>query len=195
LGNLEILEVGALDGLSQEEIEALHPREEDEVLVSRLRDGRQVKLRRDKIEDRLKLLIREIEDRVDLIGLLCTGKFEGLSSRKLLVEPSLILTKVVESLNAATLGILIPDPAQEGMTLEKWRGKAKEIVIRSLSPYESTKESFAKVAPDFKECDLIVLDCIGYSLEVKRTLSSLTGKPVILPRTLMARVIGELAEG
>lgn len=195
LGETEIVELGALDGLSLKEIEALSPKEGEPVLVSRLKDGTQVKLNGDAIAQRLKDCVRKLESEVDIIGLLCTGEFKNLSSSKLLIEPSLLLTKAVEALNVTKLGVLIPDPAQEKMTLSKWQGKAREIKISSASPYAGKEEDFLNAGERLRGCDLIVLDCIGYSLKVKRLIRRIIGKPTILPRTLMARVIGELLEG
>ena len=43
------------------------------------------------------------------------------------------------------------------------------------------------------DADLIVLDCIGYTVEMKERVQALTGKSVLLPRTLAARVVKELA--
>ena len=42
--------------------------------------------------------------------------------------------------------------------------------------------------------DLIVLDCIGYTQEMKRMFAEKTGKKVVLPRTLLARVVSELTD-
>lgn len=195
LGNAEITEIGALDGLSPEEIDALSPKEGDPMLVSRLRNGSQVKLNGKAIKERLRECIKRIEGKVDIIGLLCTGEFEGLSSNRILVEPSLLLTKAVEALNVSHLGVLIPDPAQEEMTLRKWEGKAQRIKVKSVSPYTGKEEEMIESALNLRDCDLIVLDCIGYGLKVKELVRSLTGKPTILPRTLMARFLGELLEG
>ena len=43
------------------------------------------------------------------------------------------------------------------------------------------------------DCDLILLDCIGYTIEMKQIFARVTGKNVLLSRTLLARVIAELA--
>lgn len=195
LGETEIVELGALDGLSPEEIRALSPKDGEPILVSRLKDGTQVKLNGNAIAQRLKECVKKLENEVDIIGLLCTGEFKDLSSSKPLIEPSLLLTKSVEALSVSKLGILIPDAAQEEMTLSKWHGKAREIRVSSVSPYTGTEKDFIKAGETLKSCDLIVLDCIGYSLSIKKLIRKITGKPTILPRTLMARVIGELLEG
>ncbi|MFA4646683.1 AroM family protein [Pyrococcus kukulkanii] len=192
---VEIIECGALDDLTLEEIKKLAPKEGDYVLVTRLRDGTQVRLSREKIIKRLQECIKKLEERVDVIGVLCTGEFPELTSRKLLVEPSLLLLKTVEALNVSNLGVIVPDPDQVEITKRKWEGVAKSIKVRSVSPYVGKEDEFIRAAQELKECDLIVMDCIGYKLSFKEIVKEITKKPVVLPRTLMARVIGELLEG
>ncbi|MBC7094445.1 AroM family protein [Thermococcus sp.] len=194
LGDVEIIECGALDGLTLEEIKELAPKEGEYVLVSRLRDGTQVRLSKEKIVKRLQECIRKLETEVDIVGVLCTGEFPELSSRKLLVEPSLLLLKTVESLEVSKLGVIVPDRDQVEMTKRKWSSIANTIKVRSVSPYLGEEDELIRVAQELEDCDLIVLDCIGYNLNAKRLVKKVAKKPVILPRTLMARVIGELLE-
>ena len=40
--------------------------------------------------------------------------------------------------------------------------------------------------------EICVLDCFGYTAQMKTRLEELTGLPAILPRTLAARIAGEL---
>lgn len=196
LGDVEIIECGALDDLTLEEIQKLAPKEGDYVLVTRLRDGTQVKLSREKIVKHLQTCIEKLEKEVDVIGILCTGEFPELKSKKLLVEPSLLLLKVVESiLPQGKLGVLIPSPDQIDETKEKWSYIGVETKILAVSPYLGKEEEIKKAARALKDRDLIVLDCIGYNLKAKKIVKDLTKKPVLLPRTLMAHVIRELVEG
>jgi len=43
--------------------------------------------------------------------------------------------------------------------------------------------------------DLIVMDCIGYSAEMKGIVQAETLKPVVLPRTFLGAIAGELLGG
>ena len=65
--------------------------------------------------------------------------------------------------------------------------------MAAASPYEglSGVETAARTLPE--EADLIVLDCIGYTEEMKALVQSVTKKPVLLPRTLVAHVLRALA--
>jgi len=195
LGDVEIVECGALDGLTMEEIQKLAPVEGDYVLVTRLRNGTQVKLSRDKIVKKLQECIKKLEAEVDVIGVLCTGEFPELKSKKLLIEPSLLLLKTIEALSVAKLGVIVPDLKQIELTKRKWQSISKDIKVESVSPYVGNTEELKRVAERLKHCDLIVLDCIGYNMDAKRVVKEVTIKPVVLPRSLMGRVIGELLEG
>jgi len=195
LGDVEIIECGALDGLTLEEIKELAPKEGDYVLVSRLRDGTQVRLGREKIVKRLQECVKKLEKEVDVIGVLCTGEFPELKSQKLLVEPSLLLLKTVEALGVSNFGVIVPDPEQIETTKRKWSSVANTIKVQSVSPYTGKEEDLIRAAQKLKDCDLIVMDCIGYTISSKRIVKEVTKKPVVLPRTLIARVIGELLEG
>ena len=42
--------------------------------------------------------------------------------------------------------------------------------------------------------DLVVLDCIGFTQKMKEMFAEKTGKTVVLPRTLLARVISEVTD-
>ncbi|MEM2004548.1 MAG: AroM family protein [Zestosphaera sp.] len=191
---VEIVECGALDKLSREEVKALAPGEGEYVLVTRLRDGAEVKVARERILPLMQECINSLEPLVDVLGLLCTGEFPELRSRKLLVEPSDLLLKVVESLKAGRLGVVVPDPAQVDLTKRKWLGAASDIKILSVSPYTGTLEDLVKASEELGDRDLIVLDCIGFSTEAKRAVATASGKPVLIPRTLLARVLRELLE-
>ena len=49
-------------------------------------------------------------------------------------------------------------------------------------------------APLQKEngAEVVVLDCMGFTIAIKEKMAELMGVPVILPRTLVARVVGEM---
>ncbi|MEM3948062.1 MAG: AroM family protein, partial [Zestosphaera sp.] len=176
------VECGALDKLSREEVKALAPGEGEYVLVTRLRDGAEVKVARERILPLMQECINSLEPLVDVLGLLCTGEFPELRSRKLLVEPSDLLLKVVESLKAGRLGVVVPDPAQVDLTKRKWLGAASDIKILSVSPYTGTLEDLVRASEELGDRDLIVLDCIGFSTEAKRAVATASGKPVLIPR-------------
>lgn len=192
---IDYIECGALDNLSRVEIDSLGPEsDKDYILVTKLLDGTEVKLSRSKIVERMQECISKLENQVETIGLLCTGEFPGLKSKRLLIEPSILLTKVVEALSPdISITILIPSADQERELREKWKGREGMIVI-PISPYTSTPSDFRKRLKGVTADQLVVMDCIGYTLEMKRLVKNILKRPVILPRTLLASVISEVAE-
>ena len=163
--------------------------------MTRLRDGTQVKVGRNKIIQRIRECIRKIENYVDIIVLLCTGEFPEINSKKPLIKPSTLLYNVVLGLlPKGKLGILIPSPDQIKEVEDKWKKSKLKLIVKTLSPYMS--ENVKNVANEFRKenVDMIVLDCIGYGKEIARIIKEATNKPVLLPRTLLARIIRELCE-
>lgn len=192
--NVEIVECGALDGLSREEIAELSPREGEHVLVTRLRDGSEVRVSREKVLPLIQKCIDVLEPLTDMLGLLCTGEFQELNSRKLLVTPFNLLLKVIESIKVGRLGVIVPDPAQVDSAKRKWSLAARDVKIVSVSPYTGTLDELKKVSTELRDRDLIVLDCIGFGTEAKRVVVKTSGRPALAPRTLLACILRELLE-
>jgi hypothetical protein len=87
-GDVEIVEAGALDGLTREQIAPLAPEGDDEILVTRLADGSSVFVGKTKMIPRIEAKIAALEDRgVALNVLLCTGEFPKLRARRPFLEP------------------------------------------------------------------------------------------------------------
>jgi protein AroM len=194
--HIQIVECGALDDLDERSISELKPRDGEEVLVTRLRDGTEVQVSHERIVNLVNDCIYSLEKKAGLVVLLCTGEFRGVHSEKLLIMPSDLLFRVVQSLlPRGRAGVLIPSPAQVDAIRTKWAREGLEVFIQALSPYQEADESaIREVSRKFlaAKVDLIVLDCIGYSNQLSREMKHLTGLPVVLARTIVARVLKEI---
>ena len=193
--DIEIIECGALDGLTLDDIKELEPEKREYILVTRMHDGTQVKVSRKKIIQKIQSCIEKIEDYVDIVMILCTGDLPRLNSKKLLIKPSVFLYNIVVSLlPKGKLGILIPSPDQVKEAENKWRKSGLELVIKTFPPY--VEENVEKIANEFRKekVDMIVLDCIGYGRKISEVIKKITKRPVFLPRTLLARILRELIE-
>lgn len=193
--NVEILEKGALDNLTKEEIEKFKPREGDYVLVSKLKDSTSVTFSKEFIMDLMQKKIYELEEEgAKLIMFYCTGDFKNKFSSKVpLIYPSEILDKLVPLLTKkSSIVCLTPSLLQTAQALDKWKHHVKKVKSLSYSPYE--KDDINELVKNIKktDADLIVLDCIGYSKELKRELYNKTNINVLLARTLLAKVVSEL---
>lgn len=196
-GDAEILQAGALDGLSRVEIDALAPEAgSGDVLVSRLNDGTWATMAEEKL---IPLLQRQAEalcaGGAKLLVLLCTGKFpDVLRVGVPVIYPQRLLYAVVPVLSGGRrVGVVNPDAKQLEQSRRNWGGALEDVFVMAANPYQQDTDWDAVAEALQKECvELIVLDCIGYSRAVKSIIEEKTGKPVILPRTLLARVVGEL---
>lgn len=195
LGTVEVMERGALDGLSATEIAALHPDATDYTLVTRLRDGSSVVIAKRHIIPRIQQAIDELEEAgVDATVLVCTGTFPAFAHRKPLLFAERLLVEGVRAIaGGSRLGILCPLAAQEGLTREKWESVAGHLHVASASPYGHGGELEA-AAHVLREAgvDYVVLDCMGYTQGMKEQVRQMTGVPVLLARSIVARLVAEV---
>lgn len=205
LGPAEIIERGALDGLSGSEVEALAPAAADEVLVTRLTDGSSVFVGKRRVTPLVQKKIEEVEgEGVSLTVLLCTGTFHGLRASRPLVEPDKILLGTLRGIRfPGRLGVLTPSARHVAQTEARWRSYGFDPVVVPLSPYEGGPPApaggggavgIAAVARALRAggAGLVVLDCIGFGRETRAELHALLEVPVVVANLLVARVLAEL---
>ncbi|AOT71966.1 AroM family protein [Geosporobacter ferrireducens] len=194
--NVEVIEAGALDGLTYEEILEFKPEEDDYVLVSKLKDGRSVKFAEKYILPRLQECIDRLErEGADVILFICTGVFPDIfRSQKPILYPQKILHGITPQLvYKGKLAVITPDKDQVRQSHEKWSQTGAEVIVVPASPYTKEDElSGAILELRDKDIDIIAMDCIGYNQSMKKRVSEGTGKPVVLARTIVARVLGEI---
>lgn len=197
--SLELVQAGGLDGLSKEQIAAFAPGEDDYVLVSRLTDGTSVTFAERHILPRLQDAIDRMEEEgCALIMMFCTGSFpESLSTKTIpMIYPCELLNRLVPLMTKkSNIICMTPSPLQIEQCENKWRNFVKDVKSVAASPYGEW-EDLEKAAEEIKDsdADLIVLDCIGYTQKMKEMFAEKTGKKVVLPRTLLARVVSELTD-
>jgi len=194
LGSLEILERGALDGFPPNELEAIASLPDETPYVSRLRDGNQVLLSPGKIPPLLeKALDSVVGSGAEMVVVLCTGRFPTLQCPVPLLFPGRLLRGFVKGVlpPEGTLGVVVPLSEQAATARESWNPITPDIYTASLSPY-------LDFAAGVEEChtlegsDLIVMDCLGYTIRHKEMLKRLLNIPVVLARAMVARAVQEL---
>ena len=194
---LEILQAGALNNLSMEQIKELAPDEGDTVLVSALQSGASVEMAEEKILGRLQECITNLEDKgAEGIMFLCTVDFgNAFSSRVPVIYPNKLMYAVVQAVcTDGKLNVLVPDAEQIEEAEKQWSRDGLSVKAVHLSPYTNSPEEFKeKIADaDFSDAGYIVMDCMGYSAEMKKIAAEVTGKKVILPRTLATEILKEI---
>ncbi|HIU43266.1 MAG TPA: AroM family protein [Candidatus Ventrousia excrementavium] len=193
---ITLLEAGALDGLTADEIAALRPCAGEQVLVSRLRDGTQAVMAEPKLVPLLQRQIDRLQAQgVPLIVMLCTGEFPpGLHADVPLLYPSRLLDGVVRAAaSRGRIAVIAPDEAQLPLLQTRWAAAAPHVELRAASPY-GDPDNLRQAAASLRgtDVDLVVLDCIGYTAAMRDEVCALSGLPAALPRTLIARVVRDL---
>ena len=195
---VEIVERGALDGLSLKEVNEFYQGEAGQTLITRMKDGTEVKITKKHIVPRMKNCILELEGKgVEISILLCTEDFPEIESQKILLRPDRVLQSMVKAiLKKGKLGVIIPSLDQIQATKKKWDSTGFSVVVGAISPYTGTEKEIIEIANKFKnlKVDLIILDCIGFNRMTKVVFRDVTKKPVLLPRTIIGRIAREIVE-
>lgn len=184
-------EFGVLDGLDCEGVAALAPAAGEASLCTRLANGDEVTTGKDQTRAILQGLLDRIDAQgFDAIVLLCSGRFEGLSARTLLVEAQPVVDATVDALSAGRhLGVVLPLARQIAESHVGATG-GRQVTHTHFSPYAGEMPQAAAHA--VAGCDLIVMHCMGYDAAMRAEIAGLTGKPVLLPRRIVAAAVAQL---
>jgi protein AroM len=193
-----VVEKGALDGLSDDDIQSLVPTEGQTVLCTRLASGEQVVISKQGVIPLVQKRIVELNSEgVDLILLLCTGRFPSFESQVLVLAAQEIVDRAIQAVigDAHTLGLVVPLAEQAAGFREKLRHITPNVVVVSASPYAADEgmkgaaEQLNQYAPD-----LVVLHCMGFNRTHRRIFRQVTGKPAIVANSMVSRTVAELLE-
>ncbi len=196
-GDHEIIEVGALDGFTLEEVKKMEPGPGQGLLVTRMRDGTEVKISHGSVLPYIREAVTELnEKQVKLILLLCTGSFPEFESDVLVVTPSKIVRGVTNAaIRKGRLGVILPSIQQVGGAPRTDEDDGLLTYYDSASPYGPVEKVEAlgdRLAE--QRVGLTLLNCMGFDHRHKRIIMEKTGKPVIQSSSLVARVMKELLE-
>src|SRR5699024_9886737 len=121
-----------------------------------------------------------------------TGNFPSIKSRNPIIYPDKVLNNTVNAVLAScVLGLIIPLEEQRHTLAEKWGNDELQIKAEVASPYEESDVEGAARRLKEQGASLIVLDCMGYNELHKKDAVEGSGLPVLLPRTLTARIVAE----
>lgn len=201
--DVDVAELGALDGLAGEEIARRAPGPDDHALVTRLRDGTQAVIGKRWVTGRLQELLRgpgatagdgEATARnVTATVLLCTGEFAGLRGPGLFLDAQHLVDHGVAALcaGARSVGLLVPLARQQD---EHHYAPPAGQALRTAhaSPYEDPASVFEEAGRALAGCDLVVMHCMGYTEEQRSAVVAGAGRPVLLARRLVASALAQL---
>lgn len=191
-GDVDVHEIGALDGMETDAIARLAPGPGEGRLVTRLRDGSQAVLRKSWVQG----CVQELLDAVDpgeytAVVLLCTGEFPGLRGPGLFLDAQHLVDHGTAALcvGAKRIGLLLPLAEQEA-DFHYRPGPGQELVVSHASPYEGDR--FDEAGRELAGADLVVMHCMGYTEAQRGRVASASGRPVLLARRLVATALVNL---
>ncbi|MFV0452253.1 MAG: AroM family protein [Propioniciclava sp.] len=175
LNTVSILQNGALDLLSEEEIRRLAPGPEATgILTSRLRSGGTAVFTHADADPLVEAAISRGEEAgADATLVICSSHFPELAHTKpvFFLEPlaHAAVTGLLTGYRDARLGVLCPLPEQEAGAHVRWRADtgSELAATAAASPYTDSLETIAAAVARLAESsDVVVLDCAGYSAEM-----------------------------
>ena len=192
LGTRPIEVLGALDGLSENEVAELTPEAPSDTFHTRLSNGTEVVVSKEAVTARLVGLLSESKNRPVLVA--CTGQFEGLPHYPNVLFPSAILGLLVEAVAPAssTLAVLVPLVEQIEPLTRQWQRPERDVVVAAVKPGDNPDEAAATLAD--AGVDLVVLDCFGYETPLLQRVREITGVPVLSAVRCTAHVASEMLE-
>ncbi len=196
---IEVLEKGALDGLSKNELAAMAPQGDEHRLVTRLTDGSQIIISHDKVLPLVQERIGQLNRQgVDLILLLCTGRFPVFESSALIIESQRIVDHTLEAVLGPerTLGVFVPLPEQAEHVKDNLSHITPRVEAVSASPYgdaEHLREAAREMAK--RKPDLTVLHCMGYNEVHRKIMAGVLNTPSVVANSMVARAVAELLQG
>jgi protein AroM len=190
-----IVEAGALDGLNLDEVRRLAPGPGDETLVTRMQDGTEVYVAKRHITPRIQDSIQRLAARVDVIVLLCTGHFPEFRSSVPFLEPQELVDRIVQAVvgSGGGVGVMVPGTAQVEASRRKMGEYGVQAVVVKASPYAHADDEVRQAAVRLRDSDVkaIVMHCIGYTMKMKEEVRRISGRPVLLARSLVGKILEE----
>ena len=193
---------GALDGLSDREVDALKPEDGGDTLYTRLRgdgkgSGRDVKISKKAVIARSPAAFRKLrDDGCDVLVYACTGDFPPMEGDGNILFPSRVLSGLASGLlPRGRLGLLIPLAEQAEKLTSKWTRPGVEVVFEALAP--SAGESEANAAAlrlAAHKPDLVAMDCMSYTPIIKQWVKPALSVPALLAITATGRVLREMLD-
>ncbi|BAS28152.1 AroM family protein [Limnochorda pilosa] len=195
LGDVEPVERGALDDLTPEQIAEVHASNGEDALLTRLRDGSSVVVGERAMVPRLQAAISRLEAQgADAVLLACTGPFPAFQhSRPLLLAERLLVEGAAAVARGCRVGVICPLPEQEEATRRKWSDLFSHLHVAVGSPY-GPLDALRRAARRLREArvEFVILDCMGYTQAMKEVVRAEAGVPVLLARSLVARLAAEV---
>jgi protein AroM len=192
---IRVVQAGALDGVARGEIDALAPAADEDALITRLRDGTEVIVGKSRILSRLQACLDRVAGESEAATILCAGVFPAFRSPHPVVMPERCMAGMVDAVfDGRRLGVIVPIDEQRESYRARWSRVDPGVTVVVASPYDDAAR-LVDAAEELRRAgtSLVVMECMGFTSGMKQIVRDITGAPALLPATVLARVLAELA--
>ena len=93
-----------------------------------------------------------------------------------------------------SVGVIVPIKQQQASSATRWARVDPGVVVTVASPYDDPSRLVA-AAEELRRAGvtLVVMECQGFTGAMKQVVRDVTGAPALLPTSVLARFLAELA--
>lgn len=192
------LEAGVLDGLTTAEMAALDDDGPGVHMVTLLNDGSSVRLSFDLTLPRMQQVVDTLVARgAEIVVILCGADWSAVRAPVPIINPGQLFPKVIQGLTGRSkLAVIRPSAGQVQATEQEYRGRlGLDAIVTSAFPYDANATANAAgAATNLRDQrpELAWMTCVGMGEDMRSAVRRELDIPVVLARSLLARLIAEL---
>ena len=194
VGGTAIHTVGALDGLTREEVRLLENRDGSYPLLVRLADGTTAEVPLQALVPRVTACAADLAAAgARLVVIWCAGGFPDIVCPVPVLRPGrLVPACAAEVMQTRNIGVVTPLQGQVEAARAKWQADGFAATVTWAAP--GNADDLARAGRELADAaiELVVLDCMGHGEDSRRELARASGHPVISAQSITARVAGAL---
>jgi len=197
MGGVDVQLVGALDGLSLDEIDALAAHPSPYPIQTILADGSTRDIDLSLLAPLVDAGAREMVERgAGAIAVCCAGKSPDIDCGVPVFYPGRLLAGIASAIAAnRRIGVVSPIESQMESARKNWERDGFSVAMTYASAFKRDEfETAARVMSD-PALELVVLDCMDHTAADRDEFARLCGRPVLAALPLTAQVASEIMGG
>ena len=195
--SIEITEDGVLNHLGEDDRLALDAQDDSLHMVTRARDGSAYRLSYQRTLPHMQRVVDGLTEKgADLVVILCGADWSPVTASVPVVNPGRLFPNLIQALGQnLRLGVIKPDAKQIPYTERQFEELGIDVMVTAASPYVPERLDLARDAATYlaeEGVDMVWMTCVGMPESMRSAVQDVLPKPIILARSILARVIGEM---
>lgn len=194
---VDVLQGGVLDDLTPSEMAVLDRGDQGLHMVTRLRDGGSARLSFGLAVPRMQRVVDDlVANGADMVVILCGADWSQVRAKVPVVNPGKLFPNVIQALAAGSrLGVVKPSAGQVEHAIRQYQSLGLDVAVTSAFPYDAGAIDAARdAARELRDrnAEMVWMTCVGMGEEMREAVRGELDVPIVLARSLLARVIDEL---